>query len=123
MKKKKFNPNDFKGVCQSQLDGTLEFNNVGNSSINIDTSGTSTMTVTSLTQYGDQQLIDHFIFDDRIEFVYKAEPICWINYNKPPVKIWKDVYKCVDGKLQKSETIIGEYIPESHTMESYEFND
>lgn len=86
----------------------------------------ATSTISSIVSdgYGQPCLISHFITEDSIQFIYRRDP----NYtytstgfpvSQPYPLIYKDVYKAVDGKIKKVETILGKYVPAS--QESYEF--
>lgn len=93
----------------------------GNSGISV-ASGEMTSITFNLNTYGEKILIDTIVNEDSIELVYKSYPILIYTYHygsSPEPKIWKDIYKCVDGKLKVSETIEGRYI--KATEESYEF--
>lgn len=78
--------------------------------------------------YGLPYLLYHYITEDQIEFIYRRDStitytssfdgVNQFNNSNPPI-IYKDIYKVVDGKIKKVETVIGEYIPAS--PESYKF--
>jgi len=62
-------------------------------------------TTTSCPEFCIPVVLHAAVYDDRIEIDYKSE------YNYPSFdgnpKIWRDVYKVVDGKLTKTDTIEG----------------
>lgn len=101
--------------------------NLQGSGVNLSTgisvaSGNITSTTFNTNSYGEKILIDTIVNDDSIELVYKAYPIITYTFhfgNQPVPRVWKDIYKCVKGKLQIAETIEGTYVEARD--ESYEF--
>ena len=82
----------------------------------------ATSSTVTYNQYGFPSLIDTLIKDDCIELVYRANPVFhYSNGMQPDPKIWKEVYRSVNGKIEKVETIDGKYIPELNRPEGYEF--
>lgn len=88
---------------------------------------TNYITNTIYSPYGSPELIDTILSDHKLELVYQqrsnytytvstamgsAFPECY-------PRIYKDVYEIVDGKLTKTRTVEGEYVPPQE--ESYTF--
>jgi len=76
-------------------------------------SGNSTCTTSTWKQWGDPQHLFTNVFEDRIEIAYKADSCVTFTVDgfsgRPSLRVWKEVYKAVDGKIQLVETIEGSY--------------
>jgi hypothetical protein len=72
----------------------------------------------STNSYMQGKIVKTEIFEDRIEIIYRCEPMytTWPGTNYP--KIYKEVYSRTDGSMQK---IDGKYVPSYHVEEDYEF--
>jgi hypothetical protein len=77
-----------------------------------------TTTSFTINSFGAGKIVSTEIFDDRIEIIYKCEPMytTWPGENYP--KIYKEIYSRTDGSMNKVE---GKYIPEYTVDETYEF--
>lgn len=74
--------------------------------------------------YQDPQLMHTYIYEDRVEQIFMQESnmtytVGIYQSSSPPPRIYKEVYTIVNGKLAKTATIEGSYIPARG--ESYEF--
>ena len=69
----------------------------------------------------DPVLIETKEVGDTLELIYKQQAKFSYTYNSAnlPIRVFKIIYSCIDGKWNKSEPIFGEIIPASE--ESYEF--
>lgn len=59
--------------------------------------------------WGPKEHIATWVYPDRIEIDYKAQS-CWTTgmFSSPP-KVWREVYKAVDGEIKLVETKTGTY--------------
>jgi hypothetical protein len=79
---------------------------------------------TTMNTWSTPQRVDVIEYADCIEFIYKETSMLIFTIYPPPPpeeRVFKIVYSCVDGKLNKSEKIYGKIIPSQ--KEYYEFED
>lgn len=86
--------------------------------------GDNTWSTSSLNPWQLPVLINTIITEDGVEQIFRQESSITMTSNiypyfSPPPRIYKNVYRIVEGKLKLTETIEGRYLPAKD--ESYEF--
>lgn len=89
------------------------------SSNNINFNYNPNTTTTSFTyQYLNGKIVSTKIFEDRIEVIYRCEPIYHTYPGTNYPKIYKEIYSRTNGTMERVE---GKYVPEQFIEEDYEF--